>query len=53
MSHSDRIIGIVLGLVVGIVALILFIFLGSEGSIDAPSIDSGSQTTTTREAPPP
>ncbi len=40
MSRSDRLIGIALGLVVGVVALILFIFLGSEGSIDAPSIDS-------------
>ena len=40
MSRSDRFIGIALGLVVGVVALILFIFLGSEGSIDAPSLDS-------------
>ena len=39
MSRSDRLIGIVLGLVVGVAALILFIFLGSEGSIDAPSLD--------------
>jgi len=43
MSRSDRFIGIALGLVVGVAALILFIFLGSEGSIDAPSLD---QTTT-------
>jgi hypothetical protein len=40
MSRSDRVIGIALGLVVGVAALILFIFLGSEGSIDAPSIDA-------------
>ena len=39
MSRSDRLIGIALGLVVGVVALILFIFLGSEDSIDAPSLD--------------
>ncbi len=40
MSRSDRFIGIALGLVVGVVALILFIFLGSEGAIDAPSLDA-------------
>ena len=51
MSRSDRAIGIVLGLVVGIVALILFIFLGSEGAIDAPSLDTGAQTTTREAAP--
>jgi hypothetical protein len=39
MSRTDRLIGIGLGIVVGIVALILFIFLGSSDSIDAPSID--------------
>lgn len=51
MSRSDRLIGIVLGLLVGIVALILFVFLGSEETIDDPSIDRGSQTTRTQEAP--
>ena len=40
MSRTDRAIGIVLGLLVGIVALVLFVFLGSEQSIDAPSIDT-------------
>ena len=40
MSRTDRLIGIALGLVVGVVALILFIFLGSEGAIDAPSLDA-------------
>lgn len=40
MSRSDRAIGIVLGLLVGIVALILFVFLGSEETIDSPSIDT-------------
>ena len=43
MSRSDRVIGIVLGLVIGIAALILFVFLGSSGSIDAPSIDANQQ----------
>ncbi|MFN8152184.1 MAG: hypothetical protein U0R24_13805 [Solirubrobacterales bacterium] len=41
MSRSDRAIGIVLGIVIGIVALVAFVFLGSSGSIDAPSIDHG------------
>lgn len=33
-------IGIVLGLVVGVVAVILFVFLGGASSLDAPSLDS-------------
>lgn len=40
MSRTDRTIGIALGLVIGIVALILFVFLGSSESIDAPSLDA-------------
>jgi len=51
MSRSDRVIGIVLGLLVGIVALILFVFLGSEESIDAPSIDTPAQQRTESGAP--
>ena len=43
MSRTDRAIGIALGLVIGVVALVLFIFLGSEDAIDAPSLDSTSQ----------
>ncbi len=43
MSRSDRAIGIVLGLIIGIAALILFVFLGSGSSIDSPSIDSHQQ----------
>ena len=45
MSRSDRIIGIALGLVVGVGALILFIFLGSEGAIDAPSLETTAPQT--------
>ena len=40
MSRTDRLIGILLGVVVGIAALIVFIFLGSSGSIDAPSLNT-------------
>ncbi len=39
MKRSDRLIGIVLGLIVGVVAVVLFVFLGGAGSIDAPSLD--------------
>lgn len=52
MSRSDRLIGIVLGLVVGIVALIIFVFLGSGDTIDAPSLEGAGAQTTTREASP-
>ncbi len=40
MSRSDKAIGITLGIAIGIAALILFVFLGSGNSIDAPSIDT-------------
>jgi hypothetical protein len=37
----DRALGVVLGLVLGIVIIILFVFLGSEQTIDAPSVENG------------
>jgi NhaP-type Na+/H+ or K+/H+ antiporter len=43
VSRGDRAIGIALGLVIGIVAVILFVFLGSEDTIDAPAVDRSSQ----------
>jgi hypothetical protein len=43
MIRGDRIIGIVLGLILGIVIVILFVFLGSERTVDAPSIDQGAK----------
>jgi hypothetical protein len=39
VTWGDRAIGIGLGLVLGIVAVILFVFLGSEETIDDPQID--------------
>ena len=42
MSRTDRIIGIVLGLIVGVVAVILFVFTGGSNSLDAPSLDSAN-----------
>jgi hypothetical protein len=41
--RSDLTIGIVVGIVLGIAVLAAFVFLGSEGSIDAPRI-SGVHT---------
>lgn len=42
MSRTDRIVGIVLGLIVGVVAVILFVFSGGSDSLDAPSLDSAA-----------
>jgi hypothetical protein len=39
MSRTDRVIGIGLGLLIGVAAVVLFVFLGSSSSIDAPSLD--------------
>mgnify|MGYP005827490097 CR=1 FL=1 len=50
MSWRDRIIGIVLGLIIGIAALIFFVFGFSGESVDAPSLEGtngGAAATTT------
>jgi hypothetical protein len=52
VSRSDRVIGILLGLVIGVVAVVLFVFLGSDEAIDAPSIDPATQQQTTTGAQP-
>lgn len=41
MSWPDRVLAVVLGLVLGVVIIVLFVFLGSEQTIDAPSIENG------------
>lgn len=41
MSWRDRVIGILLGLVIGIVAVVLFVIYGSSG-LDAPSLEDGA-----------
>lgn len=41
MSRRDRAIGIAAGIVLGLAIVILFVFLGSEQTIDAPSIEPG------------
>jgi hypothetical protein len=47
---TDRILGIVLGLVIGLGVLVYFVFVHSEGTIDAPKVNE-SGTTTSRTIP--
>jgi hypothetical protein len=46
---TDRVLGIVLGLVIGLGVLVYFVFVHSEGTIDAPKVNESAagQTTTT------
>ncbi len=44
MSRGDRIIGIVLGIALGIAIIAIFVFVFSEDTVDAPSIDRGAPT---------
>ena len=46
-------IGVVLGLVIGILIVIAFVFLGSQETIDDPSVDEQAQPEVTRPAPEP
>jgi hypothetical protein len=47
----DRIVGVVLGLLLGLAVIIVFVFEGSEGTIDAPRI-SGIDTGQRQTGPP-
>ena len=51
MRRSDLLIGIALGLLVGIVAVILFVFIGSESTIDAPSLETTPQESPQQPTP--
>jgi hypothetical protein len=42
---TDRILGIALGLVIGLGVLVYFVFVHSEGTIDAPKVNEGGATT--------
>jgi hypothetical protein len=42
--RGDLILGIVLGIALGIAILAVFVFVFSEQTVDAPSIDRGEQT---------
>lgn len=50
---TDRILGIALGIVLGLGVLAYFVFVHSEGTIDAPKVNgSGSGQTAGGESPP-
>jgi hypothetical protein len=44
---TDRILGIVVGVVLGLGVLVYFVFVHSEGTIDAPKVKEGTGATTT------
>ncbi len=52
---GDRVIGIALGILLGLVVIVIFLFLGSRNTIDEPSLSGGAttQTQTQPAAPPP
>jgi len=49
-GHGDRALGIALGIVIGLAVVIVFVFLGSGDTIDAPSL-SGNDNSTQQQAP--
>jgi hypothetical protein len=53
VRFGDRLIGILLGILLGIAILLAFLFLGSEETIDAPSISGGGEQTQTQPATTP
>ena len=51
---GDRAIGIALGVLLGLVVILIFLFLGSRNTIDEPSLSGGATTQTqTQQAQPP
>ena len=44
MRRGDRVLGIVLGLALGLAIVAVFVFVFSEDTVDAPSIDEGAPT---------
>jgi hypothetical protein len=50
---SDRVIGIALGVLLGLLIIVLFLFLGSRSTIDEPSISDGATETLTQPATSP
>jgi hypothetical protein len=53
VSRGDRAIGILVGLALGLIVIALFVFVFSEDTVDAPSIDDETPTETAPPAPPP
>ena len=48
MPRGDRVLGILLGLALGLTIVAIFVFVFSEDTVDAPSIDNGGASTTTQ-----
>ncbi len=48
---TDRIVGILVGVVIGLGVLVYFVFVHSEGTIDAPKVNDGKSATTTGGEP--
>ena len=44
MHRGDRLIGIALGVALGLAIIVFFVFVLSEDTVDAPSIDGGAST---------
>jgi uncharacterized membrane protein required for colicin V production len=43
-GRGDRVIGIVLGILLGLAIVAIFVFVFSGDTVDAPSIDKGAST---------
>jgi hypothetical protein len=46
MSRTDIITSVALGVVIGALAVVLFLFLGASKSIDAPALDQDTPAQT-------
>jgi len=46
---GDRLLGIFLGLVIGIAIVAVFVFVFSEETVDAPSLDRGQDAPATQQ----
>jgi hypothetical protein len=46
---GDRMLGIILGLVIGIAIVAVFVFVFSEETVDAPSLEDGAGAPTERQ----
>jgi hypothetical protein len=44
LRRGDRLLGVALGIVLGLAIVAIFVFVFSERTVDAPSIDEGAPT---------
>jgi hypothetical protein len=44
VPRGDRVVGILLGIALGLAIVAIFVFVFSEDTVDAPSIDNGAPT---------